>query len=114
MGYITGQSPHIVDTLQGMGTRTGNAPEPATAPTVALPRAGEKFSDDELHRRFGVPTEHRIRVSRENKCIALVHLARHPPGVHETQTSALAYRTWVKIPTAKVFRTRKCRAVTLP
>lgn len=53
-------------------------PEPAFAPTVEVPKAGERFSDEELHARFGVPTRHGIRVNKENRCMVLVHLV----GIH--------------------------------
>ena len=64
-----------------MGTRQESvrkvnvAPEPAAVPPVVAPRTGEKFSDEELHARFGVPTEGGIRVSHEKRCIILVDLA---------------------------------------
>lgn len=51
------------------------ASEPVPPPTVAIPREGERFSDEELGARFGVPLRGGIRVSRVNKCIVLVHLA---------------------------------------
>ena len=43
-------------------------------PSVGVPVPGAKFTDEELHDRFGVPLQGGIRVSRENKCIVLVDL----------------------------------------
>ena len=51
------------------------SPEPVAVPTVAVPRMGEKFSDEDLHARFNVPVWGGIRVSRDKKCIVLVDLA---------------------------------------
>ena len=45
---------------------------PATYPAVAVPEAGEKFSDEDLHARFNVPAWGGIRVSLDKKCMALV------------------------------------------
>lgn len=64
-----------VSARQEIASETDSASAPATAPTVAVPRAGEKFSDEELHARFNVPVWGGIRVSRERKCIVLVDLA---------------------------------------
>lgn len=58
--------------------------EPAFPPTVAAPKAGERFSDEELHTRFGVPTQHGIRVSRDSRCIVLVHLVGADSGYTNT------------------------------
>lgn len=67
---------------------TGDTPKPATdllpAPTVALPKAGERFSNEELHTRFGVPTYGGIRVNRENRCIVLVHRVGADSGYTNT------------------------------
>lgn len=41
-------------------------------PRADLPEPGSRFSDEELGARLGVPTAGGIRVSHENKCIALV------------------------------------------
>ena len=72
-----------MEAFQELDRATDIAPG-STAPLgMALPRAGERFSDEELHARFGVPTEHGIRVSRENKCIVLVHLV----GIHSGYTN---------------------------
>ena len=69
-----------VQETKGMANATS---EPAFAPTVEVPKAGERFSDEELHTRFGVPTQHGIRVSDENRCIVLVHLV----GIHSGYTN---------------------------
>ena len=45
---------------------------PATYPAVAVPEAGEKFSDEDLHVRFNVPAWGGIRVSLDKMCIVLV------------------------------------------
>ena len=42
--------------------------------TVPLPKAGERFSDEELHTKYGVPRDGGIRVNQENKCIVLENL----------------------------------------
>ena len=39
---------------------------------VDVPRFGSMFSDEELGARLGVPPRGRIRVSHENRCIAIV------------------------------------------
>ena len=57
---------------QEIAHRPDVKPETAAALAVAVPRAGEKFSDEELHARFGVPVWGSIRVSQEKKCIVLV------------------------------------------
>lgn len=44
-------------------------------PGIDVPKPGSKFTDEELHDRFGVPPRGGIRVSRENKCIVIVNLA---------------------------------------
>lgn len=62
--------------------------EPAFPPTVAVPKAGERFSDEELHARFGVPTQHGIRVSGDNRCIVLVHLVGTDSGYTNTDRGA--------------------------
>lgn len=43
-------------------------------PRAGVPVPGDKFTDEELHDRFGVPMQGGIRVSRDNKCIVLVDL----------------------------------------
>ena len=53
---------------------TDSMSEPTAAPLITVPQAGEKFSDEEMHAKFGVPAWGGIRVSRENKCIVLVDL----------------------------------------
>ena len=50
------------------------ASKPVAAPAVAVPMPGEKFSDEELHSKFGVPAWGGIRVSQEKQCIVLVDL----------------------------------------
>ena len=54
------------------------APEPA--PAVAVPKAGERFTDEDLAARYGVPLRGGIRVSAANKCIVLVHVVRGRTG----------------------------------
>ena len=61
--------------LQEIAGSADTLPEPVATPTVAVPRAGEKFSDEDLHARFNVPVWGGIRVSRDKKCIVLVDLA---------------------------------------
>lgn len=58
--------------------------EPAFPPTVAVPKAGERFSDEDLHTRFGVPTEHGMRVNKDNRCMVLVHLVGTDSGYTNT------------------------------
>lgn len=72
-----------MDALQEMDQNRDKSSEPATHLNMALPKAGDKFTDEDLHTRFGVPTEHGIRVSREKKCIVLVHLV----GIHSGYTN---------------------------
>lgn len=50
---------------------------------MSLPKVGDRFTDEELHAKFGVPTEHGIRVSKKNKCIVLVHLV----GIYSAYTN---------------------------
>ena len=56
----------------------GGAPPPRQAGAVPggsraiVPRPGSRLSDEELGARLGVPLTGSVRVSRENKCIALV------------------------------------------
>ena len=64
-----------MSTHQKIVRNVAAVPEPVGDPTVAVPRAGEKFSDAELGARFGVPLRGGMRVSAENKCIVLVHTA---------------------------------------
>ena len=52
--------------------------EPATYPAVAVPGVGERFSDEDLHVRFNVPTWGGIRVSLDKKCIVVVGPASRP------------------------------------
>lgn len=47
---------------------------PTATPAVAVPKTGEKFKDEELHARFGVPMRGGIRVNEERRCIVLVDL----------------------------------------
>ena len=61
--------------LQEIAGSADTLPEPVAAPTVAVPRAGEKFRNEDLHARFNVPVWGGIRVSRDKKCIVLVGLA---------------------------------------
>ena len=63
-----------VGTRQEIASKSDFASEPATYPAVAVPNAGEKFSDEDLHARFNVPAWGGIRVSRDKKCIVLVDL----------------------------------------
>ena len=48
-------------------------------PNVEAPGAGERFSDEELHSRYGVPMHGGIRISEENRCIILVDRAGSRP-----------------------------------
>ena len=52
--------------------------EPATYPAVAVPEVGERFSDEDLHVRFNVPTWGGIRVSLDKKCMVVVGPASRP------------------------------------
>ena len=65
----------FVNTGQEIAGNVDSASEPTSAPAVALPKTGEKFTDEELGARFNVPVWGGIRVSREKKCIVLVDLA---------------------------------------
>lgn len=58
--------------LQKTAHKATATPEPGAITAVATPMEGERFSDKELHARFGVPMQGGIRVSRENRCIVLV------------------------------------------
>ena len=73
--YMAARARRLVSTRQEITRRACPASGPPAAPTIAVPRAGEKLSDEELHARFGVPVWGGIRVSREKKCIVLVGLA---------------------------------------
>ena len=61
-------------TRQEIVSKSDYASEPAIYSSVAVPNAGEKFSDEDLHARFNVPAWGGIRVSRDKKCIVLVDL----------------------------------------
>lgn len=69
-----------MSTRQEAAHKPDAASEPTAAPTVPLPKAGERFSNEELHSRYGVPKDGGIRVSRENRCIVLVNLAVDSTG----------------------------------
>ena len=58
--------------------------EPVPPLTVAIPREGERFTDEELGARFGVPLRGGIRVSRANKCMVLVQLVGISSGYTNT------------------------------
>lgn len=49
-----------------------------------MPKAGERFTDEELHIKFGVPTVGGIRVNREKRCIVLIHLVGADSGYTNT------------------------------
>lgn len=49
-------------------------------PNVAVPGAGERFSNEELRARYGVPMSGGIRISEENRCMVLVDRARPDQG----------------------------------
>ena len=60
------------------------ASEPVPSPTVEVPRAGERFTDEDLAAKYGVPLRGGIRVSTASKCIVLVHAARDRAGYANT------------------------------
>ena len=69
---------------QGLVRTPGVVSEPVPPLTVAIPREGERFTDEELGARFGVPLRGGIRVSRANKCMVLVHLVGISSGYTNT------------------------------
>lgn len=73
--YTETLRPPLVSASQEIAHRADDAQEPAAAPAVAVPRTGEKFSDEELRARFGVPAWGGIRVNPEKRCVVLVDLA---------------------------------------
>ncbi len=66
--------PQYVSARQETVQEADAASKPVAAPAVAVPRPGEKFSDDELHARFGVPKRGGIRVNEQKRCVVLVDL----------------------------------------
>lgn len=60
------------------------ASEPVPPPTVAIPREGERLTDEEIGARFGVPPRGGIRVSWANRCIVLVQ----PVGISSGHANA--------------------------
>ena len=81
-----------MSTLQKTMHGVDDTPEPAVAPTVSVPRKGERFSDEELHARFGVPMQGGIRVSRKNRCIVLVNHAGDGMGyANEDRGAGILY-----------------------
>lgn len=67
-------------TLQKTAHTAAAASEPVAITAVAVPKEGERFSDKEIHARFGVPMQGGVRVSRENRCIVLVGTVDGSPG----------------------------------
>lgn len=61
-----------MSTHQEIAHRPDAKLEAVAALSAAVPRAGEEFSDEDLHARFGVPVWGGIRVSQEKKCVVLV------------------------------------------
>lgn len=49
-------------------------------PNVAVPGAGERFGDEELRARYGVPMSGGIRINEENRCMVLVDRASPHTG----------------------------------
>ena len=81
-----------MSTLQKTMRKADSAPEPVVAPTVIVPRKGERFSNEELHARFGVPMQGGIRVSRENRCIVLINLVSDGMGhANEDRGAGIVY-----------------------
>lgn len=87
MAYTAAQLPYFVSGREAVGGAAA-ASEPASAPTVVVPRAGERFADEDLAARYGVPLRGGIRVSRANKCIVLVHVVRGSTGYTNTDHGA--------------------------
>lgn len=77
---VTAACGRFVGTRQKIVRNVAAVPEPVGDPTVAVPRAGEEFSDADLAARFGVPLRGGMRVGVENKCIVLVHAAGADSG----------------------------------
>ena len=63
-----------VSTLEEPDYKARAASKSVAVRFVAVPRAGEKFSDEDLCSKFGVPVWGGIRVNQEKKCIVLVDL----------------------------------------
>ena len=64
-----------MSTIQETGRGADGAPASKAALNVAVPSEGERFSDEELHAKYGVPMHGDIRVSRERMCMVLVRQA---------------------------------------
>lgn len=71
--------------------KADTASDPTGAPTVAVPKTGEKFKDEELHARFGVPMRGGIRVSEERRCIVLVDLDAGTKYANTDEGNAVSY-----------------------
>lgn len=69
----------IVSALQEIAGSVGSAPGPAAAPTAAVPLAGEKFSNGDLHARLSVPARGGTRVGLNKKRTVLAGRAARPP-----------------------------------
>lgn len=54
--------------------------EAAAAPTVGMPRAGERLSVEELVSRFGVGAQGDVRINHAGKCIVLVDRTNGKPN----------------------------------
>ena len=84
LAYKIGRSPYFVSVAQETGQRADGTLASKAAPNVAVPSAGERFSDEELHARYDVPMHGDVRVSRENMCIVLVRQAEAHRGHADT------------------------------
>ena len=80
LSYKAAPQKCFVNTFQEAARKSGAVPNSRAAPIVTLPRAGERFSDEELNARYGVPIDGSVRVSRTNRCMVLVHPAGARPG----------------------------------
>ena len=87
------QSPRPVHMRQDAYPNAAGAPASAGIPAVEVPRAGERFTDEELGARYGVPLRGGIRVSRANRCIVLVRPERAGSGHAGTERGAVVAHT---------------------
>ena len=69
---MAGRTVCFVSTGQKTVQRAEGVPAAAAGAGAAAPKPGEKFTNEELCARFGVPARGGIRVGREKKCIVLV------------------------------------------
>lgn len=91
--YKIGPSSYSVNIVQEAARRADGAPGSKSTPNVAVPSAGERFSDEDLHARYGVPMHGDIRISRENMCMVLVHQSSARQGHASTDRGSYVLHT---------------------